>query len=304
MDQFLLFWSLHNIAIIEGLVAVILVSSLFVAFRTFFARPDDMGGSSLDSAQIEKTLQKILEAQGQVKTSAGKAPAVAAAGEDMSIGVDLSKLDMNLDGEPDKASEAAVKELETVRAQLVESQKQIESLQAQAASATAAPAAPANAGNEEKIKELEARLAEYEIISEDIADLSRFREENDKLKLEIEQLRSKSAAAPAAPAPPAAAAPEPPPAVAPAPAAKAPGPEPVPEVVAAALAPEAPAADPAADSLIDDELMKEFAAVVEQQQAVSGVVKKAGAGDEAAEKPADETEKLMNEFESFVAKKS
>jgi hypothetical protein len=43
---------------------------------------------------------------------------------------------------------------------------------------------------EEKIKDLESRLAEYEIISEDIADLSRYKDENVKLKKEIEMLKS------------------------------------------------------------------------------------------------------------------
>jgi len=43
---------------------------------------------------------------------------------------------------------------------------------------------------EAKIKELESRLAEYEIISEDIADLSFFKEENVRLTKELESLRS------------------------------------------------------------------------------------------------------------------
>ncbi|CAN5620614.1 hypothetical protein BH10BDE1_BH10BDE1_09220 [soil metagenome] len=42
----------------------------------------------------------------------------------------------------------------------------------------------------EKVKELQAKLSEYEIIEDDIADLSIFKEENKKLKDEIEQLRA------------------------------------------------------------------------------------------------------------------
>ncbi len=47
-----------------------------------------------------------------------------------------------------------------------------------------------------KARDLEARLAEYEIISEDIADLSRYREENDQLKKELEALKAGGAKKP------------------------------------------------------------------------------------------------------------
>lgn len=46
-----------------------------------------------------------------------------------------------------------------------------------------------------KIEELQARLAEYEIIEDDIADLSMFKDENRKLKEEIELLKSQAASA-------------------------------------------------------------------------------------------------------------
>lgn len=42
----------------------------------------------------------------------------------------------------------------------------------------------------EKLAELEARLQEYEIIEDDIADLSLYKTENDKLRKEIEKLKS------------------------------------------------------------------------------------------------------------------
>jgi hypothetical protein len=48
-----------------------------------------------------------------------------------------------------------------------------------------------------RIKELEAKLAEYEILEDDIADLSLYREENSRLREEIEKYKSGGAAAPA-----------------------------------------------------------------------------------------------------------
>jgi hypothetical protein len=50
--------------------------------------------------------------------------------------------------------------------------------------------------SQSKIKELEARLAEYEIIEDDIANLSIYKEENSRLKTEIEQLKSNKRAVP------------------------------------------------------------------------------------------------------------
>lgn len=41
-----------------------------------------------------------------------------------------------------------------------------------------------------RIKELQVKLAEYEIIEDDIADLSLFKDENKKLKVELERLRA------------------------------------------------------------------------------------------------------------------
>jgi phage shock protein A len=43
-------------------------------------------------------------------------------------------------------------------------------------------------GYVEKIRDLEGKLKEYEIIEDDIADLSHFKEENAKLKKKIEEL--------------------------------------------------------------------------------------------------------------------
>jgi DNA repair exonuclease SbcCD ATPase subunit len=43
-----------------------------------------------------------------------------------------------------------------------------------------------------RLQELEAKLAEYEIIAEDIADLSRYREENQDLKKKIEELEKRA----------------------------------------------------------------------------------------------------------------
>lgn len=318
VDQILLFFSKYNVAIIEGLVAAIILLGLFVGYRGFFGKkdPESSLGGGLDTAQLEKTLQKILDNQGPSHKTGDEALSAAfkegAAGHGESP-EEVQQLKLSLTEN--------LKELEVVRAELQISEKKVAELQAAGAAGGAAPAAAAPAADtsefENKIKDLEARLAEYEIISEDIADLSRYKEENEQLKTEIGALKE-GGAAPA----PAAAAPEPTPApeVAEVPAAE---PEPalteadVDAALAAAQAEAAPAAEAEAapateaaagegDSVIDDELMREFAAAVEGQkkESLDAVAAKAGKGDKEGEGKSAEDSELMNEFENFVNKKS
>jgi hypothetical protein len=314
IDKFLSFWSQYNTLIIEGLVALIILLSLFVGDRGFFGKKDagssDAGGG-LDAVQLEKTLQRILDNQGKTNAATHADSATEHADIDHSHGKPAAS-----GGSAESAAEVA-----QLKAAVAEGRKKAEALQVKVKEAEEkAAAAIANAGaggaaaptdgmSEQekedyaaKIRDLEARLAEYEIISEDIADLSRYREENDELRKELDNVKSNQAATPVAAAPvqaaPQAAAPEPPPPAEAAP----PAPElEVPIAEAAPAAEESPNAD-----LIDDELMREFAAAVEGQQSKTKekVVQKAGDGSTEAKDTGDDATKLMSEFENFVAKKS
>lgn len=288
MEKFLEFWSHYNAAIIETLVALILISAIYLAYRTFFGAKGvdtfEGAGGGASSAQIEKTLQKILDQQqssikaagtiheGAVGASAGGAPPPEMVQELAVLKKALEEKEKQIVGLQEKAA-AAAKAAQTggPSAQDI----------AAAASAAAGLAEKERLDYEAKIKELEARLAEYEIISEDIADLSFFKEENARLTKELEALRG-GGGAPAAPvAPVAPAAPAAPPAAA-APAEAA---APAVDVAPAPVSSEAAGA-------IDDSLMAEFAAAVEGQK--SGTL-------ETAPK-ADENEKLLAEFENFNKK--
>lgn len=342
IEKFLSFWSQHNTVIIESLVGLVIFLSLVLAYRSFFGKKGEAShsaeaGNHVDTAQLEKTLQKILDNQAQGGT------ATKSRSEDLSMDVDLGDLDKPAEGGTSSGGESEV-EVAQMKISLADSQKKIEALQtqlkeaqgkaqeamlaAQSTTAAAAAAGSADSGQSAelaaKVKDLEARLSEYEIISEDIADLSRFREENEELRKQLEGLQKGlgasyappvEEAAPAA-ATPAAAEPAPAPVeepIAAEPDAAEPVSEPISEteiamepVVESAIEPTpAPAAD-AGSELIDDELMKEFAAAVEGQkkEALDSAAAKAGEGTEKPKESADESEKLMNEFENFVAKKS
>lgn len=330
IEKFLLFWNSHNVHIIEGLLATIVVLSLLQAYRLFFGKKshddhDSVSGSSIDAAQIEKTLQKILDSQKHAPSHEASAHGAKHAKDDEhSVPLDMSDMDVGAKEAIAAVEAKAAAQITQLQTALEERKKEVITLQEQVA-AGASGAAPAGAASGEesaasraerdalndKIKDLEARLAEYEIISEDIADLSKYRDENETLKSELEALKSQAASAPAAAAPAAAVQAAPVAAPAPEPVVPVPLAEVAPEEIspvaaaeaAAAAAEMAPPPSEASNDLIDDDLMKEFAAAVEGQKSLTNAADKATTG-EAAPTQGDETEKLMGEFENFVAKKS
>jgi hypothetical protein len=289
MEKFLEFWSHYNAAIIEALVALILISAIYLAYRAFFGSKgfdtyDVAGGSGSDTAQIEKTLQKILEQQSTHKLhSESNEGAGATAGG----GAVAAEMVQQL-GFLKKSLEEKEKQIVVLQAKATQAEKAAQAGAggpsaldiAAAASAAAGLAEKERVDYETKIKDLEARLAEYEIISEDIADLSFFKEENVRLTKELEEARAGGggvagnvADAPTQAAPPESTAPE---------VLEPTAPEPTP-------APETPMD---AAGAIDDSLMAEFAKAVEGQ--------KSGTLGEASEE--DENSKLIAEFENFNKK--
>ena len=236
----------HNAVIIQALVALILLLVAVLATRNFLRSGDTApvaGSANLE--QLEGTLKKLLERAGQV-------PAVPANAESAQL----------------------VAEIETLRSSLAEKQEQIEQMKlaprpegsAPAPVSSEAPAAGvANLSSEDKraledqIRDLQAKLAEYEIISEDIADLSFYKEENVKLQKQLEGLKG---GAPVAATPAAAvatpAAPAPVPAQAMVDSLMATPPEELAASVASTPAPER-------NSAADEDLLKEFADAVSAQ---------------------------------------
>lgn len=274
IDKFLAFWSHYNSQIIQGLVAMIMCLSVYVIFRTFFGKNKNAEGGAainVNTEEIEKNLHKILENQEKMKAGAQAQPP------------DLTQSFGNaLSGTVAESDEETMREMMALQAQVSEKQKMINDLQVQlenakkaaadsAAHAGSASSAVSSGGgvNEDeynslkaKYKELEEKLQEYEIISEDIADLSKFREENESLKKEIEELREKlaNAGTGSAPASSAPAASEPPPSA----------PSETPPAAAESAAPveaasteadasaETPVFEPASGELLSDDLMNAF----------------------------------------------
>lgn len=183
----------HNTSIISALVLGIILLSLVLGFRGFFAAKqfEEKGGAGEGPSlgQLEDTLKKLLEKANTVPLAS------------------------SVEGASPESTNL-LREIEDLRNSLAEKQVQIEMLEraSQATGASAVdPAGGLSSGDkatlEKQIKDLQSRLSEYEIISEDIADLSFFREENAKLKAELDAVKKSGGAV--APAPAAAAAPSP-----------------------------------------------------------------------------------------------
>jgi hypothetical protein len=246
VESFLQFITIHNAAIIEILIAVVLLTALFLGTRWFLAAKEpEANGTNL--GDLEESLKKIIAQAGAIPA----AGAVAAAGgneESQKLSTEIAKLKSDLQAK----------------------QKEIEGMASQAAMAVSSGEAQGPGMSSEdksklegQVKELEAKLAEYEIISEDIADLSFYKEQNAELQKQVEALKGggavpKAAVAPAEAKPAAPAGPEPTitgkSKVAEATAAALETPEPAAEPVAAPAA-EAPAA---VENTVDDSLLAGF----------------------------------------------
>lgn len=175
----------NNTTIVSGLVLSIIALSVFLGFRGFVSAKDAekfQGADTASLGQLEETIKKLLEKANQVPTAASMGGTISAENTEL------------------------LKEIEDLKNSLAERQVQIELLERKTAENPESEAGPGMTKVEKEamqsqVKDLQARLAEYEIISEDIADLSFFREENVKLQKELEALKKGGAAsAPAAPA--------------------------------------------------------------------------------------------------------
>ena len=165
----------HNVPVIEvlfGVILVLLAVALFVSFRMA------QGGSGDDKVlkDLESSLKKMIESLQATPNAQVTAAADSIRDEE---GLDAISLE----------------ELAQLQGQLAEKDKTITDLKAalsdvqRALSEKAGGGSADVAGLEAKVKELQARLGEYEIIEDDIANLSKYKSENQKLREELDRLR-------------------------------------------------------------------------------------------------------------------
>ena len=167
LEQALTKFTHHSETIIQWLFfAILLVSGLLIA-RFLFSKKE----AGDESPELSGALQKILEQTAKLES--------------------LSLDKMSVQG---VASVDA--QVQTLKADLQAREAEITKLKVGGeSSGKVAEEAAALSG---RIKELEAKLSEYEILEDDIADLSLYKEENTRLRSEIERVKGGAASAPAA----------------------------------------------------------------------------------------------------------
>lgn len=211
MDSFLHFFFHHLDRIIQVLFTTLFILIALLLYRSFKSPEDSETSSPSKLKSVEDLLQKMI---GQL--SLGKTTDVAAGAPSAEGGAPAVSAAAAAAPELTAQVETLAKAIEEKEAKI----KELEGKVAQSATAGAAEApaqAPAAVDPklteqlqqlQIKIKELEAKLSEYEIIGEDIANLSIYKEENSRLKDQLEKLKQGSPApqvtevAPPAPAAP------------------------------------------------------------------------------------------------------
>jgi phage shock protein A len=187
-----------NVLIIEVLFGVVLTGIIFLTIRAF-TRPEG-AASDVNLQGLEDGIKKILENYSPEVRSTRSTQAVGGESEGSSIIVE----ELNT-------------QVERLKIQLMQKSEEVEQLKASVGSlategagttvnlsnSESSPAASSlNTGEngaklaeyEEKIRDLEARLNEYSIIEDDIADLSFYKEETVRLQGEVDRLKEKLSA--------------------------------------------------------------------------------------------------------------
>lgn len=194
LEHFLEIFFHSNVLVIEVLFGVVLAGAIFLTIRSF-SRPED-SNTGVNLQSLEEGIKKILENHSPgAKATVGAGDASET--ENSSVVEELST------------------QVERLKIQLMQKSEEVEQLKASAGagpSSTSIQAQDAGAsaespvvtaggsgasGNsaelEEKIRDLEARLSEYSIIEDDIADLSFYKEETVRLQAEVDQLKARLA---------------------------------------------------------------------------------------------------------------
>lgn len=317
----------HYVVILGTTLALFFTTCMILLIRSIGNKSEKQDGGAVDLKAIEGAMKRVLQSQ-PVSVIAGAVAAAPVDGQEVII-----ETPADGEGGGGGGGGATSEELADRDAKIAELQKDLEN--ARNALNAADGEDPAKQAMKEeiqgltsKLEGLQARLAEYEIIEDDIADLSMFKEENARLKQEIEKIKSGAPIATATPAsaPDAAAAVAAAPAAESAPVAPAEAPSaeasatPVPAPAPAVASPDASAAPAAAGGFelnLDDDAVKQFAAAAggtedaaaspapasaaEDLAALDSVLQEAGA-TEVAEDPLaglPDPDKLLSEVEKI-----
>lgn len=184
LEKHLTYVTHHSESIIQWLFfGILLLSGLLIA-RAVFGKKSADGGGAAASGEVHSALEKILAQTAKLESLSL---------EKMSAG-GVANVDA---------------QVQALKADLAARETEISTLKANGGGDGGKLSAEAGALGA-RIKELEAKLSEYEILEDDIADLSLYKEENARLRTELDKVKGGGAPAADTAAVPAAAAVAPP----------------------------------------------------------------------------------------------
>ncbi len=165
----------HSETIIQWLFFSILVLTGLLIARSLFGKKSihsqGTAAASVDTTEIQSFLQKIMDQTAKLEA-------------------------MPLGGMSQAIASSVDSQVQALKLDLASREAEIATLKQGGQPGPSGDADELNA----RIKELEGKLAEYEVLEDDIADLTLFKDENARLKAEVEQLKAGGAvSAPADP---------------------------------------------------------------------------------------------------------
>lgn len=182
------YWIAHNEAIIQWMLATIIGFSAYLVFRSVF-RKDEEGSAHGANNDIHDLLKKVLDQTSILEKAMMSAPAAVVA--TMTGGEAAAPNAVVVGGSAAVGADPA--EVAKLKKLIQERDEELNRLKND-------PMAAKLREQISKVQELQSRLKEYEILEDDIADLSLYKEENGRLKAELEKLvgAGANAAAPVA----------------------------------------------------------------------------------------------------------
>lgn len=172
-------------------IAIVALVTFLLARMIFSKSADNSTSDQIPGDQLmrlEETLKKVVSEH-------NTASMLNKHGDDTQDKVSLESIE-DIDAEVIPVSEDAA-DVEAVRLQLKKRDQEVKALKAEIAMLQAEQektgASEKDQGNSaryaKQVQDLEARLAEYEVIEDEIADLSHYKDENARLQKELEQLK-------------------------------------------------------------------------------------------------------------------
>lgn len=206
VDKFINFYVHHLSFIIEALfLAILIFVALYIYLSIRAEKHETVGMQGL--GHLEDLIKKALERSTLAAVPAGGAPHLVDDDD-----TNLEKVAAPTSGAAPAPEETKVvaetkKAIEVMSVQVGEKDKKIEELSSQISDLQAQvqkskqelASSVDTKALEIKIKDLESKLAEYEIIEDDIANLSLYKEENVRLKDELNKLKGAGGATPSVP---------------------------------------------------------------------------------------------------------